>query len=189
MLFSASSFGVPTRTVRVSTTVCTPPPAMALNWLYGSIASCRSFAPSTIALARGCSESVSAVAATCSNLASSSPIDFPGANTTKSVTAALPSVSVPVLSKMMACIFEACSRAVAFLIRMPFLAPMPVPTATAVGVARPSASGQAITMAVTASVSAKRAVCPITKNQIRKVSTPALTAARTNHSAARSASR
>src|SRR5258706_167001 len=57
---------------------------------------------------------------------------------------------------------------------MPFLAPMPVPTATAVGVARPSASGQAITTAVTASVIAKRAVCPITKNQMRNVSSPAL---------------
>lgn len=78
-------------------------------------------------------------------------------------------------------------RAVAFLMRMPFLAPMAVPTATAVGVARPSASGQAMTTAVTASISAKRAVCPITKNQMRNVSSPALTAARTNYSAARSA--
>ncbi len=50
------------------------------------------------------------------------------------------------------------SRDVAFLMRIPFLAPMPVPTATAVGVARPSASGQAITTAVTASVSAKSTV-------------------------------
>jgi len=104
-------------------------------------------------------------------------------------TAGLPSVSVPVLSKMRAWMREACSRAVAFLIRIPFLAPIPVPTATAVGVARPSASGQAMTTAVTASVSAKSAVCPMTKNQTRNVSTPALTAARTNHSAALSAKR
>src|SRR6266567_1106923 len=63
-----------------------------------------------MALARGCSESASAVAATCSSFASSSPNDFPDANTAISVTAGLPSVSVPVLSKMMAWIFEACSN-------------------------------------------------------------------------------
>ncbi len=60
---------------------------------------------------------------------------------------------------MIAWMREACSSAVAFLIRMPLRAPMPVPTATAVGVASPSASGQAMTMAVTARVSAKSAVC------------------------------
>ena len=47
---------------------------------------------------------------------------------------------------------ETFSRVAASLIRMLCLAPMPVPTATAVGVASPSASGQAITTAETANV-------------------------------------
>jgi hypothetical protein len=44
----------------------------------------------------------------------------------------------------------AVSSAMAFLNRMPRLAPSPVPTMTAVGVARPSASGQVITTTVMA---------------------------------------
>lgn len=52
---------------------------------------------------------------------------------------------IPVLSKMMAEILWPISRAAPPLMRMPLLAPMPVPTMTAVGVARPSAHGQAIT--------------------------------------------
>ncbi len=106
-----------------------------------------------------------------------------------SVTVGLPSVSVPVLSKMMAWMRDACSSAVAFLIRIPCRAPIPVATATAVGVARPSASGQAITTAVTASVRAKSAVWWMTKNHTRKVDRPAPTAKSTRYCAARSARR
>ena len=73
---------------------------------------------------------------------------------TTSVTRGLPSVSVPVLSKMIAWIFDACSSETACLNRMPRLAARSVATITAVGVASPSASGQAITTAVTAKVSA-----------------------------------
>src|SRR5438067_1076989 len=54
-----------------------------------------------MALARGCSESASAVAATCNNWDSSSPASLPAAKATMLVTAGLPSVSVPVLSNMM----------------------------------------------------------------------------------------
>ena len=68
--------------------------------------------------------------------------------------AGLPSVSVPVLSRMMVWIRADSSSVVASLIRMLCLAPMPVPTATAVGVASPSASGQAMTTAEMAKVSA-----------------------------------
>ena len=59
--------------------------------------------------------------------------------------AGLPSVSVPVLSKMIA--FRRCARSrdSTSLIRMPERAAAPVPVMIAVGVARPSAHGQAIT--------------------------------------------
>ena len=66
-----------------------------------------------------------------------------------SVTSGLPSVSVPVLSKTMASILYAVSSASPLLIRMPFSAPLPVPTMMAVGVARPSAHGQAMTSTAT----------------------------------------
>src|SRR3989338_5534223 len=71
-----------------------------------------------------------------------------------SVTLGLPSVKVPVLSMTMIFILEAFSKVAASFIRILCLAPMPVPTATTVGVANPSASGQAITTAEMANVSA-----------------------------------
>ena len=61
------------------------------------------------------------------------------------VNVGLPSVNVPVLSKMIPLIFFACSRLAAFLIKMPFLAAIPKPAVNAVGVARPRAQGHAIT--------------------------------------------
>ena len=57
----------------------------------------------------------------------------------------LPSVRVPVLSKTTVVILLACSRMSARFMIMPSEAAIPVPTITAVGVARPSAHGQAIT--------------------------------------------
>ena len=67
-----------------------------------------------------------------------------------SVTTGFPSVSVPVLSIITVSIFPAVSRLTASLIRIPFSAPLPMPTMTAVGVASPNAHGQAITSTVTA---------------------------------------
>lgn len=55
-----------------------------------------------------------------------------------------------------ACTLCAASKAAPPLIRTPFLAPTPVPTITAVGVARPKAQGQATTVTATAESSAKR---------------------------------
>lgn len=61
------------------------------------------------------------------------------------VTVALPWVSVPVLSKITYFTFWALSRASPPFTSTPWLAPTPVATITAVGVARPRAHGQAIT--------------------------------------------
>ena len=94
---------------------------------------------STTAAARGCSERSSALAM--SRSTSFSPIS---AQVTQSTTSGRPTVSVPVLSNATTSIFCAISSACALLIRMPRLAPRPVPTMIAVGVASPSAQGQAM---------------------------------------------
>jgi hypothetical protein len=98
-------------------------------------------------------------------------------------------VRVPVLSKIIAPTLLACSRAAAFLYRMPFIAPRPVPTMIAVGVARPSASGQAMMTTVIARVMAKIRLAPATQYQPTKVTRPKRTAAATSHCEARSARR
>ena len=66
----------------------------------------------------------------------------------------LPSVSVPVLSTTSVSTFSSVSSASAFLISMPFCAPLPVPTMIDIGVARPSAQGHAMISTATALTSA-----------------------------------
>ena len=56
-----------------------------------------------------------------------------------------PWVMVPVLSRATICVFPVSSRDMAVLNKMPFLAPSPLPTMMATGVARPRAQGQLIT--------------------------------------------
>ena len=75
-------------------------------------------------------------------------------STTTSVTSGSPLVRVPVLSITTVSIRAEVSRAVAFLNSTPRWAPSPVPTMIAVGVARPSASGQVMTTTVIANSSA-----------------------------------
>ena len=77
----------------------------------------------------------------------------PGA-VTISITAGLPSVSVPVLSTTSVSILSIRSSASAFLIRTPACAPRPTPTMIDMGVASPSAQGQAMIRTATASTSA-----------------------------------
>ena len=62
-----------------------------------------------------------------------------------SVTRGQPSVTVPVLSRAMIFVRPAPSRAAAVLYRIPFFAPVPLPTIMATGVARPRAQGQLMT--------------------------------------------
>lgn len=73
-----------------------------------------------------------------------SPTSIPE-KTLAAVTAAFPCVRVPVLSNITCWILSALSKASPPFIRTPWLAPTPVATITAVGVARPRAQGQAIT--------------------------------------------
>ena len=73
-----------------------------------------------------------------------------------------PVVTVPVLSSTMVSTARVDSSTSGPLIRMPSCAPRPVPTRSAVGVARPIAHGQAMISTATAAVNAAPAGCPAT---------------------------
>jgi len=81
------------------------------------------------------------------------------------------------------------SSVAASLISTPCRAPIPVPTATAVGVASPRASGQAMTTALMAKVSAMSRPWSESSIHPAKVRSPAETATMTSTAAARSARR
>jgi hypothetical protein len=98
----------------------------------------RDFAPATIAVAIGCSESCSTPATSASASASFMP------SQAKSVSAGLPSVSVPVLSTTTVSILRMCSMASELRNRMPMVAPRPMATVIEIGVASPTAQGQAM---------------------------------------------
>ena len=135
-----------------------------------------------MAWANGWSEPCSTAAAAVSTTSSVTP-----SAVTISTTSGWPTVSVPVLSKTMTLSLVASSSAEAFLNRMPFMAPRPVPTMTAIGVASPSASGQAITKTVMVRVTANSSGCPIHQNHTANVARPITIAAITSHCAALSA--
>ena len=93
-----------------------------------------------IAFASGCSLMLSSDAAP----ASSRSGRIPSAGTT-SVTTGSPFVIVPVLSSATICTLPVSCSASAFLNKIPFFAPIPLPTMIATGVASPSAHGQLTT--------------------------------------------
>ena len=135
-----------------------------------------------MALARGCSESFSREAAICS---SSPQSTFSGQ--AMSVTMGCPWVMVPVLSITTVCTEWAVSRASADLMRTPLVAPRPVPTMMAVGVARPKAQGQETTSTDTAMVRANSKVAPQISHTMAETTAMAITTG-TNTPATRSAS-
>ena len=112
-------------------------------------ASPRSLAARTMASASGCSLARSRLAARRSSSASSN-----ARRGWMAVTAGRPSVSVPVLSTTSVSIFSKRSSASAFLISTPAWAPRPTPTMIDIGVARPSAQGQAMISTETAATRA-----------------------------------
>ena len=111
----------------------------------GARAMPRACAARTIASASGCSLARSTLAARRSMSASAKPCAG-----TIAVTAGRPSVSVPVLSTTSVSTFSMRSSASAFLMRTPACAPRPTPTMIDIGVASPSAHGQAMISTATA---------------------------------------
>ena len=134
------------------TLAITPFPGVASNSFASSISMPSPRAFLTTASARGCSEFFSAEAASIKSSLSSTP------KTTISVTSGLPTVRVPVLSKATAFSLSAASRASPLFMRIPSSAPLPIPTVTAVGVAKPRAHGHAITNTDIRAVREKRSV-------------------------------
>ena len=106
------------------------------------------------------------------------------------VTVGRPSVNVPVLSTTSVSTRARSSSASAFLISTPACAPRPVPTMIAIGVASPSAHGQAMISTATAltSACASRGSGPQSDHPANATAATPTTAG-TNHSATRSASR
>jgi hypothetical protein len=104
---------------------------------------------------------------------------------TQATSIGRPSVSVPVLSNATTETSCAISSASASLIRMPWRAATPVPTISAVGVASPSAQGQAITSTATASSTA-RCQSPLAMPQPSSVTSAATHTTGTNTALTRS---
>ncbi len=149
IFFNNISLLLPSAVFRPPTIPVTPIPTSALKFstLFGSIF--LALAPWTIAVASGCSLLFS-------RLAHASSTSF-SVNTPKfltSVNTGFPSVRVPVLSTISTSTLVNVSRASAFLMRTPLLAPRPIPTIIDMGVAKPTAQGQAMISTDTAAMKA-----------------------------------
>ena len=174
--WASISLGLPTMTAWPATEAWTPKPPSAWNCRGSSRRNPLSRAALTMARPKGCSEPRSALAA---RLSSSSEASLSTATT--SVSSGSPRVMVPVLSSATTLTWPARSSVSLFLKRMPFSAPLVVPTMIAVGVARPMAQGQAMTSTAMALIIA--AAQPIWATQIhpRNVASAAATMIGTNH--------
>ncbi len=161
----SASYNRPTATSRPSTRPRTPRPGTFSKCSAPGSAPVRFSAPAAIARATGCSEACSRAPASRSTSCSSSPS---AAYTSWRVIR--PLVTVPVLSSTTVSTRRVDSSTSGPLIRMPSWAPRPVPTISAVGVARPSAQGQAMIRTATAAVNAAT-VSPVTASQTPKVAT------------------
>ena len=156
----------------LSTVPITPLPAGASKPSTGDSSSLRSCAAATMAAAKGCSLPRSTLAASFKTCASSKP-----GRATTATTFGLPSVSVPVLSTTSVSTFSMRSSASAFLISTPACAPRPTPTMIDIGVASPSAQGQAMISTLTAATSpkAKRGSGPNVAQEAKAMSAAAIT--------------
>ena len=149
---------LPTVTRCPSTVALTPWPTAASNSLGSAISAPVASARSTTARASGCSERDSAEAASASRRSSGIP------NASRSVTRGSPRVRVPVLSRTTVSSPSAVSSASPPRTSTPSSAPRPVPTMIAVGVASPSAHGQAmIRTAIAASIASVKPEPPISQ--------------------------
>jgi len=179
---SSRKRAVPARISTPSRSARTPLPGSAVN-SSGSGISPSTRARSTIARATGCSDLFSAMPARSRIMPS--PASPTG---TTSDTDNMPVVRVPVLSSTTAVVRYAASSASPLRKSTPRSAPRPVPTITAVGVARPMAHGQAITSTATA-LSRAAARLPVAIIQPANVRTAIPRTAGTNTAAIRSAKR
>ena len=118
-----------------------------------------------MAWAIGCSEACSSAPTSRSASSRSTP-----SATVTSTRDILPVVTVPVLSSTTVSTRRVDSRTSGPLMSRPSWAPRPVPTISAVGVASPSAQGQAMMRTATAAVNAKLALSPVPSQKPRVAS-------------------
>ncbi|TWH25837.1 hypothetical protein L600_000900000870 [Isoptericola variabilis J7] len=139
------------------------------------------------AAATACAIGCSLKASTAPAYRSASSASTPSAGVTRS-SRMRPSVTVPVLSSTTVSMRRVDSRISGPLMSTPSWAPRPVPTSRAVGVARPSAHGQAMMSTATAAVNANCVLAPA-RSQPTRVSAAMPKATGTNTAEIRSASR
>ena len=118
---------------------------------------------------------------------SASSASTPGAATTRA-TRIRPSVRVPVLSRTTVVTLRVDSSASGPRTRIPIWAPRPVPTISAIGVASPSAQGQAMMSTETATSIERPAPCPVASHPASVARASAITTG-TKTAETRSASR
>ena len=177
---------LPTATLRPLTAATTPWPgtlrkSVAVGW---SSAASSVVTHVTTACATGCSDAASTAPTARITISSSTSSAH-----TASVTSGSPRVRVPVLSSTTTSIRADSSIEDALLNRTPRRAPRPDPTMMAVGVARPSASGQVITTTVIAYNNAVVSGSSENTAHAANVRAPPISATSTSQKAARSARR
>ena len=180
---SARRRGRPTTRAWPSTTPSTPRPSRLVKDSTRGSPPSRSRAAPAIAWAIGCSLASSTAPTRRSASSSSVP-----ATVCTSTRAIAPVVTVPVLSRTTVSTSRVDSRTSGPLMRMPSWAPRPVPTSSAVGVARPRAHGQAMISTDTAAVKAVAAGSPWPSQKPRVATARAITTG-TNTADTRSARR
>ena len=139
----------PTVTSTPSTLARTPWPGRLTKSPTAGSSPTSAFAPSAMARAMGCSDADSTAPARRSSSSRSTP-----SPAQTSASAMSPLVTVPVLSSTTVSMRRVDSSTSGPLSSTPICAPRPVPTSSAVGVARPSAHGHAMISTATAAVNA-----------------------------------
>ena len=161
----------------------TPRPSRLRNASTAGSGPCSARAALAMARAIGCSEALFQRTHEPQHLAA---VDAVGDAT--STSAILPVVTVPVLSSTIVSTLRVDSSTSGPLMSRPSCAPRPVPTMSAVGVASPSAHGQAMISTATAAVNANVALSPV-PSQKPSVATATPMTTGTNTPETRSASR
>ena len=164
-------FTLPPSILRPSTVAASPFPGKASKFSASLYVICCVSISAIIARASGCSLFASSPAAK-----RKSSCSFTPSAGTISVTFGSPFVMVPVLSNATIWVLPAFSKATAFLNRIPFFAPLPLPTMIATGVASPSAQGQLITSTEIPLASANPTVCPAKSHTIIVITAIVITA-------------
>ena len=156
---------------------------MPVNSLTAGNSPAASEAAAVTARPIGCSLAASTAPAWRSSSARSTP-----GSATTAVTCITPVVTVPVLSSTTVSSRRVDSSTSGPLMMTPSWAPRPVPTSSAVGVARPSAHGQAMMSTATAALN-EREASPVTTSHAANVASASTMTIGTNTADTRSARR